>query len=171
VVRLCDADVLPLRPSGIVRELDARLRDIEGQAGEHLDLGPARAALEDLGAAVAELEALRERATGHNPEFEPRNAQAKAAAALNTALLRLGRILNPVVYSQGGRFAHDPAEWSPIMRPTGGAALPGLAPAAALPGLAGKPEYGFLKAQLIRERNRVTEALRDAAAVAREAGR
>jgi hypothetical protein len=148
VIRLCNADVLPLRPSGTVRELDATLRDIQAKAGEHLDLGPARAALADLAAAVADLEAA-------------------LSPAANATLLRLGRILNPVVYSQGGRFVHDPAEWSPIMRPTGGAALPALARAAGLPQLAGRPEYGFLRAQLIRERNRVTEALREAAAAAR----
>ncbi|HVB09300.1 MAG TPA: M28 family metallopeptidase [Bacillota bacterium] len=157
VIRLCTADVLPLRPSATVREIGAALRDIQAKSGDHLDLQPARAALDDLTSAVNELEGMRDR--------------ADQAAALNATLLRLGRILNPVVYSQGGRFSHDPAEWSPIMRPTGGAALSALGRAAGLPQLHGQPEYGFLKAQVVRERNRVTEALREAAAAARATGR
>ncbi len=74
----------------------------------------------------------------------------------------LSRVLNPVVYSQAGRFAHDPAEWSPVMRATNTVILSALNRAAALPQLAGTSEHGFLRTQAVRERNRVVTALRDA---------
>jgi hypothetical protein len=77
-------------------------------------------------------------------------------------MLRVSRVLNPVIYSQAGRFQHDPAEWSPIMRATSSYALAGLARAGALPALAGQQEYGFLRAQVVRERNRLVTALREA---------
>jgi len=66
------------------------------------------------------------------------------------------------VYSQSGRFQHDPAEWSPIMRATSSVILSALGRVLALPKLAGQHEYGFLRAQVVRERNRVVTALRDA---------
>ena len=76
--------------------------------------------------------------------------------------MRLGRILNPVMYTRGGRFHHDPAEWSPILRATKRFTLPGLNKAEALAQLAGQPEQGFLKAQLTRELNRTRAAVREA---------
>ena len=76
--------------------------------------------------------------------------------------MRLGRILNPVVYTRGGRFHHDPAEWSPILRATRRFTLPGLNQAESLPRLAGQPEERFLRAQLTREVNRARTAVREA---------
>ena len=77
-------------------------------------------------------------------------------------------MLNPVVYSRRGRFFHDPAEWSPIMRASGRYVLPGLSPAGVLASLAGTRDYGFLRAQLLRECNRVRSALREASTLALE---
>ena len=79
-------------------------------------------------------------------------------------MIRLSRILNPVIYSEGGRFQHDPAEWSPIMRATSRHTLTGLARAAHLPALEGRAKYRFLYAQVVRERNRIVTALREARA-------
>ena len=79
--------------------------------------------------------------------------------------MRLGRILNPVIYTKGGRFHHDPAEWSPILRATKRFTMPGLNKAEALPDLRGTPEHGFLVAQLTREINRTRAAVREATAL------
>ncbi len=67
-----------------------------------------------------------------------------------------------------GRFHHDPAEWSPIMRATSQYTLPSLSKAAGLAPMAGQFEYGFLKAQAIRERNRLVITLREATRLAEE---
>ena len=78
--------------------------------------------------------------------------------------MRLGRLLNPIMYTRAGRFQHDPAEWSPILRATRRFTLPGLNKAEALRGLRGTPEHGFLRAQLVREVNRTRTAVREALA-------
>lgn len=150
VTELCNAPVLPYEPAATAREILGLLDRLAGQAGGHLDLGPAR---EDARAYLAAAERL-EGAMG--------TAAGAEARRINATLLRLTRILNPVLYSQGGRFQHDPAEWSPIMRAGQSAVLGGLARAAGLPALASQPELGFLRAQLVRERNRLVTALREA---------
>jgi hypothetical protein len=48
------------------------------------------------------------------------------------------------------------------MRATHRHAFSALSRAAELPGLQGKPEYGFLRTQVLRERNRLVTALRQA---------
>ncbi len=96
--------------------------------------------------------------------FEARRGTAgdEAAAGWNAVAIRLGRILNPVMYTRGGRFQHDPAEWSPILRATTRFTMPGLNRAESLAALEGTAEHGFLKAQLVREVNRARAAVREA---------
>ena len=85
-----------------------------------------------------------------------------AIAAWNNTAMRLGRILNPVMYTRGDRFHHDPAEWSPILRATKRFTLPGLNKADGLAPLRGTAEHGFLRTQLVREVNRARTAVRSA---------
>jgi len=155
VVDLANAAVLPLNHADTAAECRGLLTRIQERAGGHLDLGDALAAAGAFEEAAAQIEAAKETARG------------AAVRPLNDALLRLGRVLTSVLYSRAGRFQHDPAEWSPIMRATGESLLAGLGKAAGLPELHGQPAYGFLRAQTVREANRVTTALRDAT---REAG-
>ena len=76
--------------------------------------------------------------------------------------MRLGRLLNPVMYTRGGRFHHDPAEWSPILRATRRFTLPGLNRAESLAQVADLSQRRFLKTQLARELNRARTAVREA---------
>ena len=155
VGELANARVLPLSPGDTGEEIRKTARDLRPSLGTHLDLRPLVADADAFITAARSLDEVRDRA-----------ADAAEARRLNAALLRLSRMLNPVVYSRRGRFFHDPAEWSPIMRASGRYVLPGLAPAAALPGLAGTRDYGFLRAQLVRECNRIRAALRDGTGLA-----
>ena len=157
VGELANARVLPLAPGDTGEEIRRAASDLQPSLGAHFDVGPLIADADAFIAASMSLDEVRGRA-----------AEPAAACRLNAALLRLSRIVNPVVYSRRGRFFHDPAEWSPIMRASGRYVLPGLSPAAALPSLAGTRDYGFLWAQLLRECNRVRAALRDASALALE---
>ncbi len=150
VLELCTAEVLPYEPARAAREVQDVVTDVADRVRGHLDLSRVVAEAAAYTAAAERLQA----AAG-----EARGAPARA---FNAAMIRLSRVVNPVVYSQGGRFQHDPAEWSPVMRATRQALLTGLAKAANLPGLAGQPEYGFLRAQAVREANRVLTALREA---------
>jgi N-acetylated-alpha-linked acidic dipeptidase len=150
VLELANADVLPFNHVDTGREIQEYVAGLAATVGPHLDLEPALAASGAFLKAAEKLEGAKGGVTG------------SAVERLNAALMRLSRILTPVIYSQSGRFHHDPAEWSPIMRSTGRYTLPGLTKAAALPSLAGQPEFGFLRAQMLRERNRVVSALHDA---------
>jgi hypothetical protein len=69
-----------------------------------------------------------------------------------------------------GRFHHDPAEWTPLLRPKSEYRLAGLGKAAALPQMTGMVEQGFLRAQVTRERNRIVTALREASALIEKSG-
>ncbi|MGE0359189.1 MAG: M28 family peptidase [Vicinamibacterales bacterium] len=113
----------------------------------------------DFSALAADTDALAEALD----RFQRRRGTSRAdAPAWNATAIRLGRILNPVMYTRGGRFQHDPAEWSPIMRATKRFTLPGLNRAEGLAALEGRPEAGFLRAQLVREVNRARTAVRQA---------
>jgi hypothetical protein len=75
---------------------------------------------------------------------------------LNRGLMALSRILNPVLYTIQGPYDHDPALQLPM--------LPGLQPVRRLGELPlDSNEYGFLHARLLRERNRIADALDRAA--------
>jgi N-acetylated-alpha-linked acidic dipeptidase len=147
---LTNARVLPLDYRATVREFIDVLSGLH-EAAPELAMDPLLADARALASALDDFDARRP--TGNEP----------GADEWNAAAIHLGRILNPVMYTRGGRFHHDPAEWSPILRATRRFTLPGLNTAAALPDLRGTREHGFLRAQLAREVNRARAALRDAA--------
>ncbi len=106
----------------------------------------------DMSAALAALAGFRQ-ALARLPELSP--------AAHNRALMGVGRALVPVNYARSGLFDHD------LAVPT--AVLPGLQAARDLPRLEGDMRE-FTRTRLVRERNRLVHALREAAAaVVREA--
>ncbi len=79
-------------------------------------------------------------------------------------MLRISRLLLPVMYSRGGRFTHDAAELAPQARDAGSSLFPALQPGFRLQDSAGTFDYGFIRAALVRELNRVTAALNEAVA-------
>ncbi len=146
---LANATYLPLDYRATARELVDAVTGFQAQAPA-VDFVPL---LDDVRALSHALD-----------DFEARRGAAdnEAASSWNARAIRLGRILNPVMYTKGGRFAHDPAEWSPILRATKRFTLPGLNVAEGLAALAGTPQHGFLAAQLVREVNRARAAVREA---------
>ncbi|HVB10553.1 MAG TPA: M28 family peptidase [Bacillota bacterium] len=93
------------------------------------------------------------------PSLEAADAFAKAVAGKKPddhTQMRLAHLINPVLYTQVGRFSHDPAI------PVG--LFPGLQAAKALKG-ADPDTVKFLSVDLVREQNRVVHALREAAAI------
>lgn len=146
---LTNAAFLPLDYRATLRELLDAVAGFQ-QSAPDVDFAPLVADARDLALALDDFDARRH--TG----------DAAIAAEWNAAAIRLGRILNPVMYTKGGRFQHDPAEWSPILRATKRFTLPGLNVAEGLAALHGRPEHGFLRAQVAREMNRAREAVRAA---------
>jgi len=146
---LTNAVSLPLDYRATARELVDVVTGFQAKAPE-VGFGPLLADARALAEVLDRFESTR-------PEAD--------AGRWNAAAMRLGRILNPVMYTRGGRFHHDPAEWSPILRATKRFTLPGLNKAEALADLRDRPEHGFLKAQLAREVNRARAAVREATGV------
>jgi hypothetical protein len=149
---LTTATFLPLDYRATVRELIDAVGGFQSHA-QDVDFGLLLADARALAAALDDFEARR--AAGDEA----------SAPAWNAIAMRLGRVLNPVMYTRGGRFHHDPAEWSPILRATKRFTLPGLNTADGLAGLRDRTEHGFLKAQLVREVNRARAAVREARAL------
>jgi N-acetylated-alpha-linked acidic dipeptidase len=144
-----NANALPLDYRATVRELIEAVRGFQSKTDD-VDFEPL---LADAGRLAAALEAFETRRSETTPD---------SVAAWNNTAMRLGRILNPVMYTRGGRFHHDPAEWSPILRATKRFTLPGLNKADGLAPLRGTAEHGFLRTQLVREVNRARTAVRSA---------
>ena len=150
-LRLCNAPVLPLahaRAAAAVAESAAALHQA---AGGRVDLS-----------AVAESARVLERVLGVPGESLARAAaEGRAAAEQNRALMRLSRVLIPLLYTTGDRFAHDLAVGIPP--------LAGLARARELAALDPASDlFRFTVTALVRERNRVLHALDEASGLARE---
>jgi hypothetical protein len=148
-LRWLNAPVLPLDHRRAALGLVAELEALQAAAGARLDLIPA------LEAARALAERLESVATAL-ARVEPARAEA-----VNRSLMRLSRILVPLAYTSGDRFAHDLAV--PV------APLAGLQRARELAGLdPGTDAFKFARVALVREQNRVVHALDSALSVAAE---
>jgi hypothetical protein len=147
-LRLVRAPVLPLAPARAARALLATLEDLQGAAGARWDLGPALSAGRRLVTRADGLAAaLDSLAAGLAP--------SEALDAANRTLMRLSRVLVPLAYTTGDRFAHDLA--LPI------APLAGLQRVRELGGLDPAADtFKFTLAALGRERNRAVHALEEA---------
>jgi hypothetical protein len=141
--------VLPLDYAAHASALRDNIADLTAAAGDGFDLQPLASAADKLAEACRELRAAID-------------SNRLAPAAANECLRRLSRCLVPIDYTIGDRFRHDPALSQPP--------LPALAGLRSLRSLeAGTPAFLFLHSRLIRERNRVAFAVREAAAAVGEA--
>lgn len=141
---LCAREVAPLDPRTAAGVAEAELAALKKTAAGAFDLKPAEAAAKEFKGAAQGLMKRLGRMKG--PEA-------------NRTLLRISHVLNPVLYTEAGPFDQDPAS-----------------PAARFPGLqrlgrylaegAASHEGRLLYTRLVRERNRVCEALRRAADIA-----
>ena len=149
--RWCTAPVLPLDYRETAAELRETLRGIQEAAGDSFDMRPPLGAVERLTAAAGRLHAAAER-IGGGLRGRGTRKQREAAAAINDALMRIGRTLIPVNYTAAGPFDHDPA--LPVQP------VPALQPAARLRTMAqGSDDSLTLLTRLVRERNKVTHAV------------
>jgi len=140
VWRLVTAEKLPYEFVTAAKDFQKLLAELNDAADGHLDLAPIVKTAEGFEAAAAKLEALRDKVTGSMVE------------TFNTGLMRLSRIINPVLYTANGDFEQDPALQLPM--------LPAMQPARMLAKLDPScDEYRFLRTKLVRERNRVEDCL------------
>ncbi|HTD47623.1 MAG TPA: M28 family peptidase [bacterium] len=149
--RWCTAPVLPLDYRETAAELRETLRGIQEAAGDSFDMRPPLGAVERFTAAAGRLHAAAER-IGGGLHGRGTKKQREASAAINSALMLIGRALIPINYTATGPFDHDPA--LPVQP------VPVLQPAARLRTTAqGSDESLTLLTRLTRERNKVTHAI------------
>jgi N-acetylated-alpha-linked acidic dipeptidase len=150
-LRLVNAPILPLDYARVARGIRATLDELQAGARGRFDLGPAVEAAGRLSARADALGTALDALAGSRP------ADAEVEAG-NRALVRLSRVLVPLAYTTGDRFAHDVALPIPP--------LAGLQPARDLGALDPATDaFKFRVAALVRERNRVAHALDEAADV------
>ena len=145
-LRWLNAPVLPLDHRRTARSVLTELEALQAAAGARFDLTPALDAARALAQRLEGVAAALDR-------VEPARVEG-----VNRGLLRLSRILVPLTYTSGDRFAHDLA--LPL------APLAGLQRARELATLdPGGDAFKFARVALVRERNRVVHALDSALSV------
>lgn len=140
VTSMANAEILPVDWRATAAEFSATIAKYQKMARDRFDLTAAAEAAEALSAALDNLHGAIE------------NGSLGAQAA-NPVLKGLARIMVPINYTRGPRFTHDPALNVPP--------LPAIAEAASLDGIA-PDQMGFVTTKLLRGRNRVVAALREA---------
>lgn len=142
-LRMVTPEVIPYNFVASAQDFIDYLTTYQEQAGDHLDLRP-------LIAAAEKYRAVAQRLARATPADVARH---------NEGLLRLTRIVNPALFTVNGPYDADPALQLPV--------LPGLAPVKELVNIdQGTDAYGFLRTKLVRQRNRVHDALLQAIALA-----
>jgi len=142
--RLATDPVLPYTFDTVAHDFANRLSEIEKESDGRFDLAAAHAAATRFGAAAEQLEQTRQQVAA--------SADVEQRRALDAGLLRLSRILNPALYTMSGAYDQDPALQVPL--------LPGLSRSAALRAMDPASDAArFLTTRLVRERNRVVDAL------------
>lgn len=140
VTQVANADVLPLDWRATAAEFSATIDEYHKAAGDRFDLGPAAVAARDLSSALDRF-------------HKALDAGDLTSGKANPVLKGLARIMVPMNYTRGPRFTHDPALNVPP--------LPAIAQAGDLDNVA-SDQMGFALTQLLRGRNRVVAALREA---------
>ncbi len=150
LARFCGRPVLPFTLADAAREIDDLLAQYEQQAAGRFDLTLARARAAE---AIRATEALDARARALiEANASPDDPEARAVVAAQKAVTRA---LVPLRYTAGNRFDHDPAMPAPALQ-----LLRDLPLLVTLP-----PESDgarFLTTALVRKRNAVCAALREA---------
>lgn len=148
--RLCTERVLPMDFQPVAADIHRALAEWQEKAGEHLDLSGCLERASDLWEGVGLLMQRRLEVA--------RQGDADQVEMINQIMKRLSRTLIPITYTAVGPFDHDPA-WG----------LPHIPLLADTPKLAqldpDSDEYHFLRTQLVRNRNQVMSALRQAVAL------
>ena len=146
VVRAVNAPIHPLDFRAAVREFGQTLTRYQEVAGARFDLSPVASEASTLGRAL-------DRFYDHCEELMTLPVTDARVRAANAAIRRIARQLVQANFARADRFHHDPA-----------APIPPLPDLAAVHQLGtGDPVFrGFVQAHLVRGRNRVLWALREA---------
>ncbi|HEX3723694.1 MAG TPA: M28 family peptidase [Nitrolancea sp.] len=142
-LRMTQPDVIPYRFTPSAQDFIDQLTTLQNAAGEHLDLSSTLAAANRYHEAAEKLTA----------------SPIDDTATLNEGLKQISRVVNPVLFTVNGPYDMDPA----LQMGT----LPGLAQIGQLLTLdASSSDYRFLRTKLVRQKNRIEDALEQATKIA-----
>src|SRR5262245_5962977 len=150
---LCTAVVLPFEYVGVADAFIERLDELKGGA-EGIGLAGAVDAARGFKASAENLEAVA-------GDWRQRYAAGKttneaAAEHLNALMKRLSRALVPLASTSKGAYGHDPYGYTPQ-----GSMIPTLYDVPRYAKLGDGEERWMLETQLVRDRNRIADALLD----------
>jgi hypothetical protein len=149
ILRMANAYIFPFDFSHWAKESRKVLQKYQAIATDLFDLKPA------IGEIKALQKAFSDFYSGIEKSISGKRKKPDRYRQINQQLLDLGRILIPIDYTKSARFSHDPAVPIPP--------FPDLEPVRQLPSLSQtKDEFRFLRAQLVRGRNKVVDAFRRA---------
>jgi hypothetical protein len=160
-LRLCNFSILPFDFTAVADEFAETLSALQKQGKGAVALDNLIAKAEQLNKQASILNDITERIL--NMERTAINNKANAnidseCNKINDCLMKLCRILNPILYSYVGKYDHDLAAAEYLKRP-----IPILQPVSKLATLdSNSDEFKMLKTKLIREKNKVSDALEDA---------
>ena len=153
IVNLADSALLPLEFMDSALEFKNRLQQLQEQAKGSLDLSPEIALAEKYHQMAEKLD----QAAADLTEAELAAGSAKLEL-INQCIMILSRIVTPVLSTVRGRYDHDTYGLSAQNEP-----LPGLFDAAVLGSLdPGQDAFKLMATRLVREKNRVSDALMEA---------
>jgi hypothetical protein len=152
---LCTAPILPFEFVSVAEQFGARLQELQ-EGGQSIGLDGAIRRAEKLRETAARLDEVAQQwqeqyRAGQVKDEEP-------AELLNTCMKRLSRLLVPLASTAKGTYGHDPYGYTPQTT-----MIPSLFDVPKLQNLpADNEERWQLETQLIRDRNRIADALGDA---------
>jgi hypothetical protein len=148
---LCTAPVLPFTYAPVAEQVVKRLKELEQTAA--LDLAGLLSAANQFSEAARKFDA-----------YSSGKLDDAAAVKVNRAMKRLSRELVPLMSSAIGKYGHDPYGYTPQTT-----MIPALYDVAALAKLPQGEERWMLETKVVRERNRVADALAECIHVAEDA--
>ncbi|HVO88953.1 MAG TPA: M28 family peptidase [Casimicrobiaceae bacterium] len=150
---LCTAPILPFEFTAVAQQFAARLDELSKlDADNALQLSDVAERARDLhrraSALDAHVSAWRQRYRESEPDAR------RAATVLNACLKRLSNLLIPIQSTVKGVYGHDPYGFTPQLT-----AIPCLYDVTALAGITDGADRVMLQTHLVRERNRVADAV------------
>jgi hypothetical protein len=150
---LCTAVVLPFEYVSVADAFLERLDQLKGGA-EGIGLSGAADRARSFKASAERLEAVAQGWRGRYASGETRDEAP--AEVLNSCMKRLSRALVPLASTSRGAYGHDPYGYTPQ-----GTMIPSLYEVPRFAKLADGQERWMLETQLVRDRNRIADALGD----------
>jgi hypothetical protein len=155
IFRLCNSPILPYDFTAVAEKMIRTLSELNEKGRGSVDLSPlvreAKRLRVRTEALQKSIDGLERRLSKHKETKELRDASNK----VNRCLMRLSRILMPVNYTFVGKYEQDTYGRTGLGRP-----IPMLQPVIELSTMSPESdEYKLLKTRLVRDRNKVWDAI------------